>query len=179
MVRHSHNAAGVKKSRTAPGCRRSSKCRSTYACRKMVYNSKDPSLRAGRLHSRQLTKNRVGKVVSKKKSFDERRKYRTDPNHPLRMRNDIVKEVLSRRDFDSDGFSFDGYDGYDNDEGDGGYDDGGYEEYSPGPPTPAARPGPPTPAARPPAASPIASPNASQRPRRISKKPARFKDYQL
>ena len=165
MVRNSHNAAGVKKNRTAPGCRRSSKCRSTYACRKMVYNSKDPSLRAGRLHSRQLTKNRVGKVVSKKKSFDERRKYRTDSNHPLRMRNDIVKEVLRRRDFDSDGFSFDGYDGYDDDE-----DDGGYEEY---------RPDSPTPAARPPAASPIALPNASQRPKRKSQKPVKFKDYQL
>ena len=161
MTRKSHNAAGSKTSRTVPGCRRSSKCRSTYACRKVVYMSKDPSLRAGRLHKHQLTKNRVGKVVSRKKSIDEKRKYRTDPHHPLRLRNDIVKHVLASMGGNN---SYDEYNGHDEYEYDDEYDDG-YDEYD---------------ERRPPVASPIASPAASpkrsKRSGRALKTPARFKD---
>lgn len=176
MTRKSHNnAAGSKKSRTVPGCRRSSKCRSTYACRKVVYMSKDPSLRAGRLHKHQLTKNRVGKIVSRKKSFDEKRKYRTDPQHPLRLRNDIVKNALARMEH---GSSYDEYEDNDefDDESDDGIDDG-YDEYD---------------ERRPPIASPIASPipedalgaenhrdaspKRSKRSGRVINKPPRFND---
>ena len=116
MARTSRNAAGVKQgSRTIPGCRRSTKCKSTYACRKAVYNSMDPTLRAGKLHKRHLTKNRAGKIVSRKKSHTEKKKYATDPNHPLRRRNDIV-DVVEREmqnAYSPDGTANDAYDGFD------------------------------------------------------------------
>lgn len=96
MVRISKNAADKRKPTQAVGCRRSSKCRSIQACRKAVFESKNPSLRAGKLGKHQLIRNRTGKVVSRKKSLDEKRKYRTDPYHPLRIRNDLAKAALEQ-----------------------------------------------------------------------------------
>ena len=100
MVRSTRNASWNKKRlpKHAPGCRRSSKCRSVNACRKAVYESNDPTLRAGKLSKRQLVKNRAGKVVSRVKSMTEKRKYNNDPGHPLRFRNDIVKAAMDRMD---------------------------------------------------------------------------------
>jgi len=154
MVRKSKNAADKRSPTQAQGCRRSSKCRSIQACRKAVFQSNDHSLRAGKLGKHQLIRNRTGKVVSRKKSLDEKRKYRTDPYHPLKIRNELAKAALeemgARREQEEEE---DDFDPYELEEGD---DFEPYEEYIPSPhPKASPMPLPKTPQKTPPAKSPL------------------------
>ena len=112
-----------KRERTSRARRELSRCkkaRSLQTCRKHVFSQNDPHARAGKLTKAQLTRNSVGKVVSKAKSTKATLQY-DRPGSGLRAWNEAARAALQ-------GYSDVGYDDQ---------DDYAYADYAPDSPAPS------------------------------------------